>query len=355
MWFTLPVIILQTVTGVLSFAHSNFEGWMKEYLPLFIGSLNILGGMITTISQFLQVGELKEAHRVASLEFSKLSRSIRIELALPLRERSHDGADFMSICRVKLDQLLEQSPSIREDVLIVFERTFRDDINNEAFALPEILDIHPVNIYDRALDQAEKKQAERVSSIVANAASTFKNLRRPRPQIKAGINRKFKKASTPRLSSSVKKVQESSTEAAREEVQKELGALMKTNVVKKLREKYDSPQPVTRELPCEPVDVGVDAGGDVGVDEAIGDEIDMIQDYAGIEIPPLDGPMFNRESSLAERVSQMSQESESSRRPSDASIDSQLSHDSMPPVGPRPYEIEECQESEGEEVRISIQ
>ncbi len=356
MWFTLPVIVLQTLTGVLSFAHGNFEGLAKEYLPLFIGSLNILGGMITTISQFLQVGELKEGHRVASLEFSKLSRSIRIELALPLKERSHDGADFMNICRVKLDQLLEQSPAIREDVLVVFEKTFSEDIDNQTFALPEILDIHPVSIYDRTVDQAERKQAERVSSIVADAASSFKNMRRRRPSVTGNLMDKFKKAPTPRLSS-VSKRRPSVVIDPREEVQKELGALMGTNAVKKLRQKYDSPQLVPREL-------SVDVRRDV-LEEELGD----------FELPDLDGPVLDRETSLADHVSQMSQSSNGkSRRVSDASDEASVGG-VVGDVGEnqvtvaqetqtqgltsrnRDQDIEESQESEGDgdDFHITIQ
>jgi len=171
MYFVLPVIILSTITGTLSFAHGSFPENMQPYVPLGIGALNICGAMITTISQFLQVARLMEGHRSVSLSFGKLSRSIRIELALPLNERVADGRDFLKICRTDMDRLMEQSPSIPICILTIFENTFADDIAQNVFFRPEILDIHAVNVYDNT----EESQEKRVAEIVATAAGKLKD------------------------------------------------------------------------------------------------------------------------------------------------------------------------------------
>ena len=100
LYFALPVIILSTITGTANFAQSSFPDSVKPYAPSFIGTLNLVAGLITTVAQFLRVSELLESHRVASLAFGKLSRNIAVELSLPIKERTASGTTFLSACRV---------------------------------------------------------------------------------------------------------------------------------------------------------------------------------------------------------------------------------------------------------------
>lgn len=148
MWFVLPVIVLSTLTGTLSFAQASFPVPLQIYVPIGVGTLNIIAGMLGTIAQFLRVGQLLEGHCAASIAFGKLSRAIRVELALPRKERNTGGRDFLKICRTELDRLMEQSPAIPIPILSLFEKIFKQDIINEMFVTPEILNIHAVNIYD---------------------------------------------------------------------------------------------------------------------------------------------------------------------------------------------------------------
>mgnify|MGYP004229879999 CR=1 FL=1 len=51
-----------------------------EYVDAFsisVGSINILAGIITTISQFLKLNELVENHRVSYISWDKFYRNIR--------------------------------------------------------------------------------------------------------------------------------------------------------------------------------------------------------------------------------------------------------------------------------------
>ena len=63
---------------------------MRGAVPSIIGAMNLIAGIIATIMQFLKINELMEGFRVASLQYGKLSRTIRLELTLPLEERSQD-------------------------------------------------------------------------------------------------------------------------------------------------------------------------------------------------------------------------------------------------------------------------
>lgn len=144
MRFTLPIIIISTITGTANFAQDTFPTSWHEYVPAGIGTLNLIAAILTTVAQFLKINELQESHRVSSIHYGKLSRTIRLELNLPISERSHDGSNMVDICRSEYDRLIEQSPPIPGDVLRDFEYKFSDD----NVIVPEISTVRPINPFD---------------------------------------------------------------------------------------------------------------------------------------------------------------------------------------------------------------
>lgn len=163
MGFTIPVIVISTITGTASFALTSMPASWQPFAPSVIGGLNLIGGLITTISQFLRVSELLEGHRAASIAFGKFSRNISVELSLPLDEREVSGHEFIAKCRVELDRLLEQSPGIPMDIVNQFARTFK----NTVFTKPEILEIRAVDVF----------RSKAVNEIITEKASAIANQR----------------------------------------------------------------------------------------------------------------------------------------------------------------------------------
>ena len=146
MAFTIPIIVISTITGTANFAQETFSPSVKSYVPAGIGTLNLIAAIMTTISQFLKVSELMESHRVCSVHYGKLSRNIRLELTLPLQERSHDGSNMIEICRSEFDRLIEQSPPIPGDVLRKFEHKMNAD--GGTYSTPEILNVQSIVPYN---------------------------------------------------------------------------------------------------------------------------------------------------------------------------------------------------------------
>jgi hypothetical protein len=144
MQFSLPVIVLSTITGTANFAQSSLPASIRGAAPAMIGGLNLIAGIIATIMQFLKISEMMEGNRVASLQYGKLSRTIRLELTLPIEERSCDGSTMIDTCRAEYDKLIEQSPPIPYFVIQAFEKQFPDD--NGIFK-PEIMHIQPIDMF----------------------------------------------------------------------------------------------------------------------------------------------------------------------------------------------------------------
>lgn len=145
--YTIPVIILSTLTGTANFAIERVPKDYQAYSQIAIGSLNIIAGIISTIAQFLKINELSEAHRVASISWDKFYRNIRVELVKCPEDRMNVGYLIKS-CKDEYDRLIETSPIIDQNIINQFNKTFENKKINKLDSKetsnilnkPEILD-----------------------------------------------------------------------------------------------------------------------------------------------------------------------------------------------------------------------
>ena len=131
-YFTIPVIIMSTLTGTANFAQDRVPEQFRGYYSMGIGFVNIIAGIITTIQQFLKITELNEAHRVSSISWDKFYRKIRVELSKPPNERQI-VYDFLKACTEEFDRLMEvkeekeetktEDTTTTEDLLDLSENT----------------------------------------------------------------------------------------------------------------------------------------------------------------------------------------------------------------------------------------
>jgi len=132
--FTVPVIIISTLTGTANFAAKQFT-W--PYLSLVIGGFNILAGIVSTIQHFLKISELNEAHRVASLSWDKFYRNIKLELSKNPDDRI-SVHNMLKIYKEEFDRLMETCPIIEQKVINDFINEFKKDPNFNNVKKPEI-------------------------------------------------------------------------------------------------------------------------------------------------------------------------------------------------------------------------
>jgi hypothetical protein len=133
-WYTIPVIIISTITGTANFAQDRFSDDIKQYVVMGIGSMSIMAGIITTVHQFLKISELNEGHRVASISWGKFHNNLKtLGLRHPLDRMPPN--DAIHLYKEEYDRLLEISPDISKKILKLFNRTFK---KNEDLSKPEI-------------------------------------------------------------------------------------------------------------------------------------------------------------------------------------------------------------------------
>lgn len=175
-WFTIPAIVLSTISGTASFAQTSLPLQYQTYSPMAIGTINIFIGILTTIQQYLKISELNEAHRVSSISWDKFARNIRIELAKKPDERMR-CEHFLKINRQEFDRLMETSPMMSESIVNEFITKFKGKPGFDVLKKPDICDVitsvdstryKPVEIdfhkssdeYDHTLDEEVHKSKD---------------------------------------------------------------------------------------------------------------------------------------------------------------------------------------------------
>jgi hypothetical protein len=116
--------IISTLAGTANFAQTRVPEEYQGLFTMVVGGINILGGIISTIQQFLKITQLNEAHRVSSISWDKFARNIRIELAKHPDERMEAGS-FLKMNRQEFDRLMETSPMIDEKIVDEFKAKFK--------------------------------------------------------------------------------------------------------------------------------------------------------------------------------------------------------------------------------------
>jgi len=118
-WFNIPVITISTITGTGSFAINDLPLEYTYIMLYLIGGLNILGGILSTLSAFIGSAQLSESHRLASISWSKFSRKIQLQLSTP--ESNINTVEFMFKSKVEYDNIIELSPSIPYNIVRWFK------------------------------------------------------------------------------------------------------------------------------------------------------------------------------------------------------------------------------------------
>ena len=139
-WYTIPCIIISTLAGTANFAQQRVPEEYQSLFTMVVGGVNILGGIISTIQQFLKITQLNEAHRVSSIAWDKFYRNIKIELAKHPNERIH-VTHMLKMSKEEFDRLMETSPVIPEKIINSFKSSFKNNSEFDKISKPEICDV----------------------------------------------------------------------------------------------------------------------------------------------------------------------------------------------------------------------
>ena len=132
-WLSYPSIIIASATGVGGFAFMNPTGDGEtpdniRWFQVAFATLNVIGGILTSVNKFSQSASLVEKHSIASIAYSKLYRAIDMELTLDPEHRQQKSiAELVRSFREHYDRLLDESPDLPCKSIIAFQKKFVND------------------------------------------------------------------------------------------------------------------------------------------------------------------------------------------------------------------------------------
>lgn len=148
-----PCIIISSITGVGGFAvlnpsDDNISSDMKRNIIILqytFAFLNVVAGILTSVSKFSNSSSMMEAHSSMCIQYSKFYRNIDMELSLDKEHRTMNAIDFVNKQRQEYDRLLDEAPDIPHKAIHEFNKTFPDkenkpDVCNGLNVIDEISD-----------------------------------------------------------------------------------------------------------------------------------------------------------------------------------------------------------------------
>jgi hypothetical protein len=140
-YIALPVICLSTLNGFISGASTSMFSDARS-ASLGVGGVSLFTALLSTIGQFFSWAKRTEGHRMAAIQYLKLSKFLSVEMSLPQKERIR-AKDILKIVREHSERLLEISPAIPDFLKVDFQAHFKD---NDC-AVPEVANgIHKISI-----------------------------------------------------------------------------------------------------------------------------------------------------------------------------------------------------------------
>jgi hypothetical protein len=136
-YLSYPSIIIASITGVGGFAVLNPSGRENVstethtrivLIQYFFAFLNVMGGILTSISKFSQSSTLIESHSLMCVQWSKFYRNIDMELSLDVKHRAN-VYEFVVKAREDYDRLLSDAPDIPAISIRAFNRAFPEKEN----------------------------------------------------------------------------------------------------------------------------------------------------------------------------------------------------------------------------------
>lgn len=124
-YISIPSGILSYIAGGTTLLTS--DSFTTLWVRGFIGVCGVLAGVLTSFQQTSNYKELSEQHRISSLRFLSFYRDINTELKLTPNQRT-SVVEYITMKRLELDKMLEQSPHIPEKIIARFNEYFKNNL-----------------------------------------------------------------------------------------------------------------------------------------------------------------------------------------------------------------------------------
>ena len=142
----LPVIILGVLNGATSIGSSSLFG-NDKMSSVGVGCVALLTAILGTVSTWFGWARRAEAHRIASLQYGKLFRTLQLMMSLPRHERM-SPSDLLRFSKEAFDRLAETAPLVPAEVVESYRRKFDNNALYRNISRPECANgLEAISIY----------------------------------------------------------------------------------------------------------------------------------------------------------------------------------------------------------------
>lgn len=122
-FLSIPTIILSTITATIggTFAGDKIFSYSTSFISIIVS-------ILSTLNSYFVFAKRAEAHRITSIQYSKLFLQINIELALP-RDKRLNVKEFLRNVSEQLQRLNEIQPQIPDSIITLYNKHFKDEPN----------------------------------------------------------------------------------------------------------------------------------------------------------------------------------------------------------------------------------
>lgn len=102
---TIPSLILTSANSLLSFGIDQFNGAMKDIIPITVGASSFVITILTAINSYMEISSNRNVCKNAVKELRKIVRDIELELSLDVESRNLSGMNFCRYCLSKVQTI----------------------------------------------------------------------------------------------------------------------------------------------------------------------------------------------------------------------------------------------------------
>lgn len=144
-YFMIPIIILSSSTGTLGLLNAGETQFAivndVNIISIFIGLFGFVTAILTTIHNFLNIQKLEANHNNHAIEYSKISKEIKMHIYLSETDVSvySNIAEYIKQCKTKIDKLIESAPTIPSHVESSLNLKLQEMRDNNAGEIDELI------------------------------------------------------------------------------------------------------------------------------------------------------------------------------------------------------------------------
>ena len=160
-YFMIPIIILSSSTGTLGLLNASEPQFTfvndVNIIGIFIGIFGFVTAILTTIHNFLNIQKLESNHNNHAVEYSKISKEIKMQIYLSDTDVKvySNIAEYIKECKQKIDKLIESAPPIPSNIENILDSKLKEIRNNNTGEIDELISLVTHNCNDKVYKRSQ--------------------------------------------------------------------------------------------------------------------------------------------------------------------------------------------------------